>query len=118
MNVLILEDEPLIAMSMQMLVEDQGWGVVGPFASVDAAVEAVSTGSQIDCALLDCNLGGKPSWDVADALAAREIPFAFTSGQSARDFAPRFASRPNFTKPIDEARVRRFLSGIATAPQG
>jgi DNA-binding NarL/FixJ family response regulator len=112
MNVMILEDEPLIAMSMQMMVEDQGWAVVGPFATIPEAAGAVER-SQVDVALLDCNINGKPSWSVADMLAAKEIPFAFTSGQSARDIDQRFAGRPTFVKPIDEAQVRRFLKKIA-----
>jgi CheY-like chemotaxis protein len=115
MNVLILEDEPLIAMSMEALVEDQGWTVVGPFAVVADAIAAITGGGAIDCALLDCNLGGQPSWPVADVLAARNIPFAFTSGQSARDIDPRFTGRPTFAKPIDEAKVKRFLSRQAAA---
>lgn len=115
MNVLILEDEPLIAMSMEALVEDEGWAVVGPFSVVADAVAAITAGAAVDCALLDCNLGGLPSWPVADALAARNIPFAFTSGQSAADIEPRFADRPSFTKPIDEGKVKRFLAGQAPA---
>jgi CheY-like chemotaxis protein len=118
MNVLILEDEPLIAMSMQALVEDQGWSVVGPFATVASAIAAISAGGKIHCALLDCNLGGERSWPVADVLAQRDIPFAFTSGQTAKDIDPRFADRPSFTKPIDETRVERFLAGYAVASIG
>ena len=110
MHVLILEDEPLIAMSMEALLEDEGWRVVGPFAAVADALAAIAGGGVIDCALLDCNLGGVPSWPVAEALAARSIPFAFTSGQSAADIEPRFADRPSFTKPIDETKVKRFLN--------
>jgi CheY-like chemotaxis protein len=110
MNILILEDEPLIAMSMQALVEDHGWTVVGPFAGVADALAAIAGGADVDCALLDCNLGGQASWPVADLLAAKGIPFAFTSGQSAKDIEPRFSDRPSFTKPIDEAKVKRFLA--------
>jgi CheY-like chemotaxis protein len=113
MNVLILEDEPLIAMSMEALVEDLGGKVVGPFARIADAIAAISDGADVSCALLDCNLGGSPSWPVAEALAARRIPFAFTSGQSPKDIDPRFADRPSFAKPIDEARVKRFLANLA-----
>jgi CheY-like chemotaxis protein len=118
MNVLILEDEPLIAMSMQALVEDSGWAVVGPLSKVAEAVAVVTGGAEIDCALLDCNLNGEPSWSVADALVERNIPFAFTSGQSARDIDPRFADRPTFTKPVDETKLKRFLAGHAVAAGG
>ncbi len=111
-TVLILEDEPLIAMSMQAFVEDLGWQVVGPFATVDAAASEIESGKSVSCALLDCNLGGQPSWPIADLLANRGVPFAFTSGQSLNDIDPRFQARPMFGKPIEDEQVRRFLRGV------
>lgn len=116
MNVLILEDEPLIAMAMEAMIEDMGWSVVGPFATVEEAVAAVADGAAIDCGLLDCNLGGAPSWPAADALDRRDIPFAFISGQPAWNIEPRFANRPSFAKPIDEARVTAYIAGLAGSP--
>ena len=112
-TVLILEDEALIAMSMQALAEDQGWRVIGPFSTVEAAVSEIESGTGISCALLDCNLGGQPSWAVADLLTEQGVPFAFTSGQSMNGMEPRFAGRPSFGKPIEEDRVTRFLRGVA-----
>jgi CheY-like chemotaxis protein len=108
-RVMIVEDEPLIAMAMQMLVEDEGGEPLGPHATVAPALAMVQDGHAIDVALLDCNLGKDPSWPVADALAARGIPFAFTSGQGLKDIAERFAGRPVFTKPVDEEKLKRFL---------
>ncbi len=109
LNVLIVEDEPLIAMAMQMLVEDEGGTAIGPYSEVGAAVSAARDGARIDCALLDCNLGREACWPVADALAARGVPFAFTSGQAGKDILERFAGRPIFVKPVDDEKVKRFL---------
>ncbi len=112
-QVLVVEDEPLIAMSMEMLVEDLGWSVLGPFDDVDTVLKAINSGARVDCALLDCNLKGKAAWPVAEALESKGVPFAFTSGQGARDIDPRFAGRPIFTKPVDEELVKRFLKAAA-----
>jgi CheY-like chemotaxis protein len=110
LNVMIVEDEPLIAMMMEALVEDVGGATRGPFATVPAALGALQNGEAVDVALLDCNLGrGEHSWPVADALAAKGIPFAFTSGQGVKEIAERFAGRPVFAKPVDEEQLRRFL---------
>lgn len=109
LRVMIVEDEPLIAMAMEMLVEDEGGQPLGPHAAVAPAVAMVEGGEAIDVALLDCNLGRDASWPVADALAARGIPFAFTSGQGIKDIAERFAGRPVFAKPVDEEKLKRFL---------
>lgn len=113
MKVLILEDEPLIALATQMLVEDEGWTAVGPFPQVGPALAAVTGGATIDCALLDCLVGDLASWPVADALAARGIPFAFTSGNDSRSMEPRFAAFPAFAKPVDETALKDFLREIA-----
>jgi DNA-binding NtrC family response regulator len=106
---MIVEDEPLIAMAMEMLVEDAGGQAIGMPATLKEALAAVEAEPRIDVVLLDCNLGKEPSWPVAEALAKRNVPFAFTSGQGIKDMDPRFANRPVFAKPIDEEKLKRFL---------
>ncbi len=69
----------------------------------------------ISCALLDCNLGKETSWAIADILAQRGIPFAFTSGKGLRDIEPRFHDRPIFIKPVDESKVKAFIEHHAAA---
>jgi hypothetical protein len=68
---------------------------------------------RIDVALLDCNLGNEQSWPVADLLAARNVPFAFSSGNGIKDIDKRFADRPVFAKPVDEEKLKRFLRQYA-----
>ena len=43
-------------------------------------------------AILDVNLGGENSFSVADALKRRGIPFAFATGDSGVDSAPRLSA--------------------------
>jgi CheY-like chemotaxis protein len=114
MRVLILEDELLLQMQMQLLVEDLGFEVVGPHASVAPAMADVAA-DNVDCALLDLNLRGETSLAVADALAAKSIPFALTSGSNASDLTPRFAGRVVFIKPVDENQVKKFLAEVGKA---
>ena len=109
-RVMIVEDEPLISAAMEMLVEELGGQVVGPFMNVGEAVAASQAGETFDCALLDCNLArGEMSWPIADVLASRGVPFAFTSGKGAKDIEPRFAGRPVFTKPVDDSTLKTFI---------
>jgi CheY-like chemotaxis protein len=110
LHVMIVEDEPLIAMALEMLVQDEDGGVVvGPFAAVSPALQGLEGSPRIDVAMLDCNLGREAVWPVADALAARGVPFAFTSGQGAKDIPHRFASVEVLVKPVPDEQVRRFL---------
>jgi CheY-like chemotaxis protein len=113
LNVMIVEDEPLIGAAMEMLVEDLGGSVVGPFMTVEEGLAGLERAVEVDCALLDCNLGRETSWPIADALASRGVPFAFTSGKGIEDIEARFRGRPVFAKPVDEAKLRRFLKGYA-----
>lgn len=115
LHVLIVEDEPLIGAAMQMLVEDIGGVVSGPHVTLADGLAAVSNGMQIDCALLDCNLGRERSWPIAETLAARGVPFAFTSGKGVGEIDPRFADRPVFSKPVDESRLKIFLEALKPA---
>jgi CheY-like chemotaxis protein len=113
LNVMIVEDEPLIAMMMEALVSDVDGVTLGPYGTVAAAVAAAKAEAQIDVALLDCNLGKEHSWPVADVLTGRGVPFAFSSGQGAKEIVERFAGRPVFAKPVDEEKLRRFLRQFA-----
>lgn len=113
LNVMIVEDEPLIAMAMEALVEDEGGKVLGPFTTAAAALKAAQFGQQIDCAMLDYNLGKESSAPVADMLASRNIPFVFISGQGLKDIEKRFANRPVLQKPVDDERLKRFLRQYA-----
>ena len=55
----------------------------------------------IDAAVLDVDLNGTPSWDVADALTSRGIPFVLATGYSSDDALPdRFRSVPKLLKPF------------------
>ncbi len=108
-RVMIVEDEPLIGAAMEMLVEDLGGRVFGPFMNLREGLVAAESGEQVDCALLDCNLAREMSWPIADILVSRGVPFAFTSGKGVKDIEPRFAGRPVFTKPVDDSTLKTFI---------
>lgn len=109
LRVMIVEDEPLIGAAMEMMIEDLGGQVVGPFMTLRDGMAAAEAEQQIDCALLDCNLGKDVSWPIADKLGERNIPFAFTSGNGVKDIEPRFSSRPVFLKPVHESKLKAFI---------
>ena len=76
--VLVVEDEYLIAMDIQRLLVSQGWQVIGPAGSVRQAMLLIEQALPV-AAILDVNLGGDLVTPVAEALAARGIPFAVAS---------------------------------------
>jgi CheY-like chemotaxis protein len=109
-RILVVEDEYLIAMSLQDALETAGSIVVGPAPSVDKALQTIDSEPHIDAAVLDVNLGGALAYPVADMLVARKIPFVFTSGYEDNALRNRYSGVKNCPKPylfhaIEEALV-------------
>lgn len=79
-RVLVLEDEPLIAMALVDILEEAGCTVIGPAHDSDQAAKLIAE-SSIDVAVLDVNLGsGRTSAAIADCLKSVGTPFIFATG--------------------------------------
>jgi len=115
LRILIVEDEGLVAMLIEDMLEDIGCEVAGSLSSVGQALKWLEDGGLADAALLDVNLGGEPVWPVAEALAARGTPFAFTTGYGHLN-EPRFQHEPMLGKPIKPERLEQVLRGFAGEP--
>lgn len=110
-RILVVEDEPLIAMMLEDFLAALGKHLVGPCDSVESALATIED-EHPDAAILDINLsGGETSWSVADALAAAGIPFVLSSGGSEAISA--YADRPRLTKPYTMETVERALEQLA-----
>ena len=110
--ILIAEDENLIAMDLAQEVAASGGKVVGPVGSVDDALDIVAT-TPLDGAILDLKLRGQTAFPVADALAARHIPFIFETAYMRPGEAPaRHAHVPCIEKPFMLSFVRNALERV------
>lgn len=101
-RILLVEDEPLVAMAVEDALLSQGMTVIGPAATVAAALGCIAS-NEFDGALLDVNLRGEKIDAVADALAARGIPFVFTTGDGTYGLPAAHRNRPMLTKPFRDA---------------
>jgi CheY-like chemotaxis protein len=108
LRVLVVEDEGLVAMMLEDLLDDLGCQVPCSASSVVQALEWLDGGGEADAALLDVNLGGEPVFPVAEALAARGVPFAFTTGYG-ETHDPRFKDAVLLGKPIRMERLEQVL---------
>ena len=109
-RILIVEDEPLIAMMLEDFIESLGKQLVGPCDSVQSALATIAD-EHPDAVILDINLsGGEKSWPVADALAERGIPFVLSSGGD--EVAGDHADRPRLMKPYTMDGVEKALAGL------
>jgi CheY-like chemotaxis protein len=82
LKVLLVEDEPIIAMTAEDMLDALGCTVVASASTLDEALAATGAGG-FDLAMLDINLNGVASLAVADALKAVGTPFIFTTGYGA-----------------------------------
>lgn len=110
-SILIVEDEMLLALELQVLLEGEACAIIGPVATVDHALDVLST-QRPDAATLDLNLSGEHSAAVAGALAALSIPFIVTTGYRGIPTEPEFGAAPLVKKPLDMADLLEKLAGF------
>ena len=111
-QILIVEDEPLIAMMLEDFLEVLDKGVAGSVDTVADALKRIEEGG-VDGAILDVNLrGGEKSTAVAEALAAKGVPFVFATGGGDDGVAPEFRDRPRLQKPFTMDGVAKALEGL------
>jgi CheY-like chemotaxis protein len=112
-TILIVEDEPLIAMMLEDFLETLGHRVIAACEDVDSALERVAAGG-FDVAILDVSLkDGRKVWPVADRLAAAGIPFILATGGHVEPPPAAHAAVPMLAKPytidaIEPALDRAF----------
>jgi len=110
-RVLVVDDEPLIAMLVEDWLADMQCETIGPAASATAAL-ALIDGAELDGAILDVSLDGHDSFAVADALRERAIPFAFATGHGRERIDARFRDAPTLAKPYDFESVRKVVETL------
>ncbi|MGC6329461.1 response regulator [Rhizorhabdus sp. FW153] len=113
LKILVVEDEPLVAMDLMMELEDAGHLALGPATSCEQALEVIANDAP-DAVLLDGNLNGEPVDRVADELLERGIPFAFVSGYGREHLPARHAERPMISKPFRAAEVLAAVQELAS----
>ena len=103
-SILVVEDEPLIAMMLEDFLESLGHSVTATCESVqDAMVEADKGG--FDIAILDVNLKGENVWPVASLLRERNVPFVIATGGHVDPPPAEFNDAPVIEKPYTVDRV-------------
>jgi PAS domain S-box-containing protein len=112
-RVLLVEDEPLVALSLQEALQDAGCTVRGPVATL-AEAERLAHEEGLDAAVMDVNLPGGRSLALGARLAALGVPVVYVTGL---DELPGGAGAVVLRKPVDrEALLEALGRGIGTVP--
>jgi DNA-binding response OmpR family regulator len=112
-KVLIVEDAVLLALELETGLSDAGAEVIGPAYELEEAMALLDR--PIDAAVLDANLNGRSVTPVAEALAARHVPFVFATGYGEAGGAPGGFDAPVIRKPYDVTQVAAAVAEILSA---
>src|SRR5215210_5428149 len=97
-RILVVEDEMMVLLAIEDMLTDLGCDAVAAAATVDQALALIEA-QGFDAAMLDVNLNGNKSYPVADVLARRGVPFAFSTGYSDHGWGG-YGDRPVLKKPF------------------
>lgn len=110
-RILVVEDEAFIAMEIESELSQAGMEVVGPAASVDAALRLVES-EPFEAALLDANLAGRSVEAVAAALVRKRVPFGFATGYGRQGLPQAFQDTPMLRKPFTAEQLLGFMDAL------
>jgi CheY-like chemotaxis protein len=110
-RVLVLEDEPLVAMALEDMLVGLGCVVIGPASRVAQAL-ALAEAEPIDAAVLDVNINSGRSFAVADVLRRRGIPYLYATGYGEYGVAERAETVPVIQKPYRQDDIAAGLTAL------
>ena len=114
LRILVVEDEPLVAIELQSVLEGEGHAVVGPAMNLARGLD-LARADGFDLAFLDISLGEEKSFPIARELARKRIPFAFVTGYTDINAVPEeLRSATRIQKPYGIDDIRRAIGHLAS----
>lgn len=118
MVILVVEDDPLTAMTLELTLARAGYQVLGPAATTTEALNLVKT-TRPDLALVDINLSEDGNGVVlARELRRQGVLSLFTSGQSGEARANTDAAIGYIGKPYTPELVLESIAMVRAALDG
>jgi CheY-like chemotaxis protein len=115
-DVLVVEDDPIIALDFEDTFLGFGVKTVRIAANVAKALELIDHRPP-QFALLDVGLIREKSFAVAERLETLKIPFAFVTGYGADAMLPAaFAGKPRLPKPCSTDALQALLKNGGAKP--
>jgi DNA-binding NtrC family response regulator len=115
-RVLVVEDDPVVAMVMEDTLQAMGLEVLVDLNLVDALNEVEA--SPFDAALIDVGLRGENAWPIMVALQKRKIPFVVMSGGDLTALAEEFPQVRMINKPVPVEMLRQIVRDLLALPPG
>lgn len=110
-TILVVEDEYLQAREAREFLQRAGARVVGPTGRAEE-VASILASETLDAAVVDINLGNGLSFEVADSLRDKGVPFMFLTGYDASTIPDSLRVIPMAEKPANENHVIAILDEL------
>jgi len=110
-RVLVVEDEPLVAMELVGILQQALLEPAGPVGTAASALRLIES-ETLDAALVDANLGGKPVDEIVYALVRRNVPFAFVTGYDRTRLPRPFQKVPMLSKPFSAGSLLEIVNKV------
>jgi len=97
--VMVVEDELMIATTLEFALESNGYRVLGPVATVEDALALLET-SKPDIALIDYRLASTTTEALLPLLELRQIAVCVLTGYNSSQLPPAYANYTTLEKPF------------------
>jgi DNA-binding response OmpR family regulator len=112
----IVEDDAIIRMMLVDMAAELGHTVAAEAGDLKRGLGIAAEGT-FDLAILDLELLDGSSEPIAEALASRNIPFAFASGYSHESVPKRFRDHPVLQKPFRIDQLQHCIDALLSKPR-
>ena len=110
-RILLVEDEFLVGLNLQEDLVQEGFAVLGPFATIREALVAAAN-EAYDLAILDVNVKGEFIYPVADLVFERNLPVILLTGYGELHVPERLRSVPRIAKPYNWPVLGREITRL------
>ena len=112
LNILIVEDETLVAMDLEMMITK----IVSASIVVEASVADTKKvlHEALDFAFLDVDVTNGKTFEIAEILERKHVPFVFISDSRQDQLPFELRSVPFIPKPFYLAQIESALQAVVT----
>jgi len=110
LHILVVEDEPWIAMDLEMMIIE----VVTATVVIERSAAAAKKGLDeiLDFAFLDVVVTNGKTFEIANILTHKHVPFVFVSGSPQSNLPCELRCVPFISKPYSQAQIETALQAF------
>ena len=118
-QILLVEDEYVIAMEMESWLRGAGAEVIGPVPTVEQAIDRIEKAITLDAAVLDVDLrDGERVYPIADRLDALSVPYLFATGDIQIGSELIYRGCIRLEKPVLRIELLRAVEALVSSSRG